>query len=140
MQDNPEDNKAKKMELNAHVVTVGGQKSLVFGSASPEDARDAVLRTNYPTEVAPATESDLASLSRVELLSLYTAGTVQIRTIGRVRKSGVPRYAHPEDATKTWTGQGRAPAWFQALLDAGHTKESLVIPGSVDGTDPEGGR
>ena len=125
------------MELNAHVVTVGGAKSLVFGTSSAEEARDAVLRTAYPTDVSPATESDLAVLSRIELLSLYNAGSVQIRPIGRVRKAGVPRYRHPEDEAKTWTGQGRAPAWFQALLDAGHTKESLAIPGAVDGTDAE---
>lgn len=124
--------------LNAHVVTVGGAKSLVFGAASPEDARDAVLRAEYPTEVAPATESDFANLSRVELLALALAGTVQIKNIGRVRKEAAPKYRNPADDKQTWTGRGRAPAWFQALIDAGTPKEALLIPGAVDGTDPEG--
>lgn len=126
------------MNLNAYVVTVGGAKSIVFGTTSPEEARDAVLRAQYPTEVAPATESDLTALTRVELLSLYTAGSIQIKNIGRLRKAAEPKYRHPENAELTWTGRGRAPAWLQALLDAGHTKESLLIPGAVDGTDAEG--
>jgi len=126
------------MELNAFVVTVGGAKSLVFGVSTAEEARDAVLRTSYPTDVAPATESDLASLSRVELLSMYTAGSVQLKTIGRARKQAEPKYRSPNDDKLTWTGRGRAPAWFQALIDSGCTKESLLIPGAVDGTDPEG--
>lgn len=125
------------MSINAFVVTVGGAKSLVFGAGSPENARDAVLRDQYPTEVSPATESDLASLSRVEVMSLVLSGALQIKNIGRVRKQAEPKYRHPENEELTWTGRGRAPAWFQALLDAGHAKESLLIPGAVDGTDPE---
>lgn len=126
------------MSLNIYVVTVGGAKSLVFGTTTPEEARDAVLRAQYPTEVAPATESDLASIPRVDLLALSGSGSVQIKNIGRLRKPAEPKYRHPENEKLTWTGRGRAPAWFQELLDKGHTKESLLIPGAVDGTDPEG--
>jgi DNA-binding protein H-NS len=115
------------MNLNVFAVTVGGAKSLVFGTTSAEEACDAVLRAQYPTEVAQATESDLAPLSHVELLSLYSAGTVQIKNIGKARKSGVAKYRHPENDDLTWTGRGRAPAWFQALIDAGHSEESLLI-------------
>lgn len=36
------------------------------------------------------------------------------------------KYITP-DGKKTWTGRGRAPKEFQALLDAGHQKEKFLI-------------
>ena len=120
------------MNLNAFVVNVGGQKSLVFGADTAEQARDEVLRTSYTTEVGEATESDLNVISRVELLAIYKQGGIQVRPATKPRKPSEPKYRHPEDESKVWTGRGRAPAWFQALLDAGHSKESLAIPGTED--------
>ncbi len=37
------------------------------------------------------------------------------------------KYAHPEDATKQWTGRGVAPKWMQELLQRGHSKEEFEI-------------
>lgn len=36
------------------------------------------------------------------------------------------KYITP-DGKKTWTGRGRAPKEFQALLDAGHQKDEFLI-------------
>jgi len=37
-----------------------------------------------------------------------------------------PKYRNPQDATKTWTGRGKAPLWAQALKDAGTLDSSLI--------------
>lgn len=40
---------------------------------------------------------------------------------------GVPKYAHPNDPTKTWTGKGRKPKWFDEALDAGVSPEEMEL-------------
>jgi DNA-binding protein H-NS len=120
------------MSIGAYVVNVGGQRSLVFGVPSAEEACASVLRHSYPTEVSEATESDLSAIGRVELMSLLSAGGVQIRKIGRVRKPSSPKYQHPEDPSKTWTGRGRAPAWMQKLLSKGFKKSDFLIGGNSE--------
>mgnify|MGYP003214486160 FL=1 len=37
-----------------------------------------------------------------------------------------PKYRDP-DSGKTWSGRGQMPGWFKAALDAGFTKEDLLI-------------
>jgi len=37
-----------------------------------------------------------------------------------------PKYRNPQDATKTWTGRGKAPLWAQALKDAGTLDGALI--------------
>jgi len=37
-----------------------------------------------------------------------------------------PKYRNPQDATKTWTGRGKAPLWAQALKDAGTLDATLI--------------
>lgn len=38
-----------------------------------------------------------------------------------------PKYRNPNDATQTWTGRGKAPLWFGALIESGKTREDLLI-------------
>ncbi|MEQ8951334.1 H-NS histone family protein [Marinovum algicola] len=38
-----------------------------------------------------------------------------------------PKYQDPNDPTRTWTGRGRKPGWFQAALDAGTPPEEMLI-------------
>ena len=38
-----------------------------------------------------------------------------------------PKYRHPEDPNKTWTGRGRKPAWVSEHLDAGKSLDDLLI-------------
>ncbi|TCL08560.1 DNA-binding protein H-NS [Shimia isoporae] len=50
--------------------------------------------------------------------------------LGRRRASlnkGVPKYADPKDKTRTWTGKGRKPKWFDEALAAGVTPEQMEI-------------
>jgi DNA-binding protein H-NS len=38
-----------------------------------------------------------------------------------------PKYKHPEDPEKTWTGRGRQPAWVKEHVEAGKPLEELLI-------------
>ena len=47
---------------------------------------------------------------------------------GKSRKTPVaPKYRHPKDASLTWSGRGRQPAWFKEALAAGKKPEALEI-------------
>ena len=38
-----------------------------------------------------------------------------------------PKYANPEDASQTWTGRGRQPAWVKDALAAGKSLDDMAI-------------
>ena len=42
------------------------------------------------------------------------------------RAKVAPKYRHPDDASKTWTGRGKSPTWVQALKDAGILDSALI--------------
>ena len=39
----------------------------------------------------------------------------------------VPKYRHPENPTKTWSGRGRRPNWFVEALNDGASEADLLI-------------
>ena len=43
------------------------------------------------------------------------------------KKSSPPKYRHPENPAKTWSGRGRQPVWFKEALEAGKTPEDLEV-------------
>ena len=38
-----------------------------------------------------------------------------------------PKYVHPEDPEKTWTGKGRKPQWITEHLESGKELDVLLI-------------
>ena len=38
------------------------------------------------------------------------------------------KYRNPANPDETWGGVGKSPKWYKAALEAGHTKESMLIP------------
>lgn len=55
------------------------------------------------------------------------------RKAGKAAKAGgtrkvAPKYRNPADHSQTWTGRGKAPLWFNALIESGKTREDLLIP------------
>lgn len=46
---------------------------------------------------------------------------------GSPKQVNPPKYQHPEDPKKTWTGRGRKPAWVSEHLEAGKSLEDLKI-------------
>lgn len=45
----------------------------------------------------------------------------------RGKKTGLPKYRHPENPSVTWTGKGRRPEWVKDALAAGKTLDDLSI-------------
>lgn len=51
---------------------------------------------------------------------------VELAGIAKKRKLvSPPRYAHPDDASLTWTGRGRRPRWYIELESAGRAPVDL---------------
>ena len=42
-------------------------------------------------------------------------------------QAGAPKYAHPDDASQTWSGRGRRPRWVAEQLESGRSLEELAI-------------
>ena len=46
---------------------------------------------------------------------------------GSTKRKVPPKFRHPDDSSKTWTGRGRKPKWVQAWEDEGGSIEDLRI-------------
>ena len=42
-------------------------------------------------------------------------------------KTSVPKFRNPDDATQTWSGRGRQPAWYKDAINAGKSPDDLAI-------------
>ena len=45
----------------------------------------------------------------------------------KTRAAAKPKYRNPADASQTWTGRGRQPAWYKAAVDGGADPKTLEI-------------
>lgn len=45
----------------------------------------------------------------------------------KAKNPGVAKYKNPSDASQTWTGKGRQPAWFKDALESGKSADDLAI-------------
>ncbi len=43
------------------------------------------------------------------------------------RSKGVPKFADPEDPSRTWTGKGRPPKWFEDAKARGLSEDDMRI-------------
>jgi DNA-binding protein H-NS len=48
------------------------------------------------------------------------------------KTKAAPKFQHPEDAEKTWSGRGKKPKWVTEYVDGGGKLESLLIEKSED--------
>lgn len=46
---------------------------------------------------------------------------------GAQASANLPKYAHPENPTLTWTGRGRRPAWIKEGLEAGKSLDDFLV-------------
>jgi DNA-binding protein H-NS len=47
---------------------------------------------------------------------------------GKGKKAkAAPKYANPSNASETWSGRGRQPAWYKEALKAGKKPETMEI-------------
>jgi DNA-binding protein H-NS len=45
----------------------------------------------------------------------------------KTRTKAKPKYANPRDASQTWAGRGKQPAWVREALAAGKTLADLAV-------------
>ena len=75
---------------------------------------------------ADVTDFALSKGYTIEELFGKTKRGAQKRATGK-RGTVAPKYRNPKDASQTWTGRGKRPLWFQALLDSGKKESDLLI-------------
>ena len=46
---------------------------------------------------------------------------------GKKKAAAPAKYRNPADATQTWSGRGRQPAWYKAAVKSGKSLKSLEI-------------
>lgn len=66
----------------------------------------------------------LAAESGFTLADL-AAMPIKTKKVGKVK--GEPKFQNPDKPEQTWTGKGKKPDWFKALIDAGKTEDDLKI-------------
>ncbi|MBS0126657.1 H-NS family nucleoid-associated regulatory protein [Thetidibacter halocola] len=80
-------------------------------------------------------EKRAEAMKRIHELAKEAGLTVDelVGTVSTTKKrrdtgtKSAPKYIDPNDPMNTWTGKGRAPNWFKEALEAGKTKEELLI-------------
>ncbi len=79
-------------------------------------------------KVATAAKADLkAKIDALLDASGFTLADLYPHVGRRGKSKSVAKYANPADASQTWTGRGRRPAWVLAALKKGAKLESLAI-------------
>jgi DNA-binding protein H-NS len=75
-------------------------------------------------------ERDEKAKARAQILELAKLHGLSIDDVFAKAASKKPvaaKYQNPNDASQTWSGRGRQPAWVAQQLAAGKTLESLEI-------------
>lgn len=85
------------------------------------------LRTSKTRAIAAATQELQDAVQKIARKHGLTVNEV----LGKKRMSRtspVPaKYQNPDDASQTWSGRGRRPAWFLEATESGASAESLEI-------------
>ncbi|CTQ48988.1 H-NS histone family protein [Jannaschia donghaensis] len=77
---------------------------------------------NYDDRQKAEAQSKLESIARDMGFSLsdFTGGK-------KAKSAAAPKFVHPENPGKTWSGRGRQPQWFKDAIDSGKTADDLAI-------------
>lgn len=67
----------------------------------------------------------IAAETGIDLAELVSQPLRKRTNVGRPPVA--PKYRNPSDATLTWSGRGKRPAWVVAHIDGGGTLESIAI-------------
>lgn len=71
-----------------------------------------------------------AALSQVEEAARalgFTLSELTGTAVPRKRSPAVPKFSNPANTSETWSGRGRKPRWFVAVLKSGKTPEHMAI-------------
>lgn len=80
---------------------------------------------DFRNRARTAAMKDLQALAKKHGLSV---DEIVGRKKGKGKKPAAPaKYKNPKDASQTWSGRGRQPAWFKEALGKGKSAKSLEI-------------
>lgn len=82
--------------------------------------------SSYETRVRAQALAELDAKARELGFSLAELTGAEVRSKA-TRAPAVAKYRNPENASDTWSGRGRKPAWFAAALAAGTDVSDLAI-------------
>ena len=91
------------------------------------------LSGEVATAIVRRREADTAALAERLKKEAEAAGldpTAVAAALGgapKKRAPARPKYRHPDDSQKTWTGKGKKPKWVEEQLAAGKNLEDLLI-------------
>lgn len=105
------------MRVNLDQLTAEELQGLLIDIEHEIKSRDRVDVDETVNQIHSLAES--VGLTADELLDF-----VQSRGKG---KGKAPKYCHPNDPTLTWSGRGKRPKWFAALIEQGVDPESLLV-------------
>jgi DNA-binding protein H-NS len=100
---------------------------------SPKELQTLIAQAQFRLKIARAEhiqnlKAKIDGILKAAGLQLSDVYSARGGKRGKRAGAGVPKYRNPADASQTWTGYGKSPAWFQAALKkSGVTPESLLI-------------
>ncbi len=107
---------ARKLDLDKH--SISELKDLI---ANAEKAIEKKAREELKKAKAAAAE---AVKKFGFTLDEVTGGKPAPKTSKAKSK---PKYANPDDASQTWSGRGRQPAWYKKAIDGGKKPEDMLL-------------
>ncbi|MCG5549188.1 H-NS family nucleoid-associated regulatory protein [Halorhodospira halochloris] len=78
-------------------------------------------------EARKQAQNEMKQVAEKYGLSLQDIVEAAPQKSGKSKGKVPPKFRHPEDPTKEWTGRGRTPKWVQEWIDQGGDKEDLRI-------------
>jgi DNA-binding protein H-NS len=93
------------------------------------------LQARIPEAIAKKKAEEKQSIIDETKAFLASKGFTIDDLLGKTRapRKGAPRgpvavkYRHPQNASLTWTGRGRKPAWVAEWLNSGKTIDGLAV-------------
>lgn len=103
-------------------------KDINWDALSLDDLKDIQKKATKAIESFEARKRKEA-LAAVEAKAAEMGFSLSELTGGAKTKGtkSAPKYSHPENPAKTWTGKGRQPNWVKDALANGKTLEDLLI-------------
>ncbi|PRY92675.1 DNA-binding protein H-NS [Hasllibacter halocynthiae] len=102
-----------RAELKERKKAVGEVEKAIMQFA---DRKAAALRAEF---------EERARAEGVDPSSVF--GSAKKRRVGGTAAKGEPKFRHPENPERTWTGKGRQPVWFKEHVEKGGKPEDLAI-------------
>lgn len=102
-----------------------------FDNKTPEELQAIIAAAQAQLEITQKNRYQRV-IAEIKALAASIGITVEIQEKGKTGNSKppvkvIPKYRHPDDRSKTWSGRGLQPHWLQTLINAGHYKEEFLV-------------